>query len=178
MSMASCNCCHTSFCPAWSQRELLPPAHSSPHSGVPGDDVTADKGEEKGRDRPPGQSHTHSLRRNGTIHHPRSANPDLSCLLTPPNTPLYTEGGGGPGPILGPNTRTNGCTGRTPAECKKTNGLISNGLEGRQSDAQQVDKITGTHEQHKGKKHNNPAESSNNHLLSWQADVSYLLRAH
>ncbi|XP_042254358.1 ras-associating and dilute domain-containing protein [Thunnus maccoyii] len=112
------------------QRELLPPAHSSPRSGGPGDEMTAETGEERGRDRPSGQSHTHSLRRNGTIHHPRTANPDPSCLLTPPNTPLYPEGGGGPGQIIGPNTQTNGCAGRTVAECKKTNGLITNGLEG------------------------------------------------
>ncbi|KAM7394534.1 hypothetical protein PAMP_021331 [Pampus punctatissimus] len=112
------------------QRELLPAAHSSPRSGGPGDEVTAESGEERVRDRPSGQPHTHSLRRNGTIHHPRTANPDLSCLLTPPNTPLYPEGGGGgPGPIIGPNTQTNGCTSRTVAESKKTNGLITNGLE-------------------------------------------------
>ncbi|KAM7419602.1 hypothetical protein PAMA_016619 [Pampus argenteus] len=114
------------------QRELLPAAHSSPRCGGPGDEVTAEAGEERVRDRPSGQPHTHSLRRNGTIHHPRTANPDPSCLLTPPNTPLYPEGGGGgPGPIIGPNTQTNGCTSRTVAECKKTNGLITNGLEAR-----------------------------------------------
>ncbi|XP_023273121.1 ras-associating and dilute domain-containing protein [Seriola lalandi dorsalis] len=116
------------------QRELLPPAHSSPRSGGPGDEVVAETVEERGRDRPSGQTHTHSLRRNGTIHHPRTANPDPSCLLTPPNTPLYPEGGGGgggpPGPIIGPNTQTNGCTSRTVADSKKTNGLITNGLEG------------------------------------------------
>ncbi|XP_022593829.1 ras-associating and dilute domain-containing protein [Seriola dumerili] len=115
------------------QRELLPPAHSSPRSGGPGDEVVAETVEERGRDRPSGQTHTHSLRRNGTIHHPRTANPDPSCLLTPPNTPLYPEGGGGggggPGPIIGPNTQTNGCTSRTVADSKKTNGLITNGLE-------------------------------------------------
>ncbi|KAL7403697.1 hypothetical protein ABVT39_003881 [Epinephelus coioides] len=113
------------------QRELLPPAHSSPRSGVPGDEVMAETGEERGRERPPGQSHTHSLRRNGIIHHTRTANPDPSCLLTPPNTPLYPEGGGGGGggQIIGPNTQTNGCTSRTVAECKKANGLITNGLE-------------------------------------------------
>ncbi|XP_026214823.1 ras-associating and dilute domain-containing protein isoform X2 [Anabas testudineus] len=111
------------------QRELLPPAHSSPRSGGPRDEVTAETGEERGRDRPTGQSHTHSLRRNGTMH-PRTANPDPSCLLTPPNTPLYPEGGGGVlGPITGPNAQTNGCTSRTAPECKKTNGLITNGLE-------------------------------------------------
>ncbi|XP_042079796.1 ras-associating and dilute domain-containing protein isoform X3 [Haplochromis burtoni] len=113
------------------QRELLPPSHSSPRSGGPGDDGPGEPGEERGRDRPSGQSHTHSLRRNGTIHHPRTANPDPSCLLTPPNTPLYPEGGGGGGPVplIGTNVQTNGCTGRTVAECKKTNGLITNGLE-------------------------------------------------
>uniref|UniRef100_A0A3Q3LQC5 Ras-associating and dilute domain-containing protein n=1 Tax=Mastacembelus armatus TaxID=205130 RepID=A0A3Q3LQC5_9TELE len=93
-------CLLNSFCPLSTQRELLPPAHSSPRSG-----------EERGRDRPTGQSHTHSLRRNGTVHHPRTANSD-SCHLTPPNTPLYPEGGGGggggPGSIIGPNTQTNG----------------------------------------------------------------------
>lgn len=115
------------------QRELMPQTHSSPHSAGPGDEVTAETGEERGRDRPSGQSHTHSLRRNGTIHHPRAGNPDPSCLLTPPNTPLYPDGGGGggPGPIIGPNNQTNGCISRTVAECKKTNGLITNGLEGR-----------------------------------------------
>ncbi|XP_030594826.1 ras-associating and dilute domain-containing protein isoform X2 [Archocentrus centrarchus] len=116
------------------QRELLPPGHSSPRSGGPGDDGTAEPGEERGRDRPSGQSHTHSLRRNGTVHHPRPANPDPSCLLTPPNTPLYPEGGGGGGgggpvPHISTNVQTNGCTSRTVAECKKTNGLITNGLE-------------------------------------------------
>uniref|UniRef100_A0A8C4H5I0 Ras-associating and dilute domain-containing protein n=1 Tax=Dicentrarchus labrax TaxID=13489 RepID=A0A8C4H5I0_DICLA len=120
-----------SSCSIPTQRELLPPAHSSPRSGGPGEEVMAETGEERARDRPSGQSHTHSLRRNGTIHHPRTANPDPSCLLTPPNTPLYPEGGGGGGgQIIGPNTQTNGCTSRTMAECKKTNGLITNGLEG------------------------------------------------
>ncbi|KAK1886901.1 Ras-associating and dilute domain containing protein [Dissostichus eleginoides] len=80
------------------QRELLPPAHSSPRSGGPGEEVTGEPGEDRARERPPGQSHTHSLRRNGTIHHARTANPDPSCLLTPTNTPLYPdEGGGGEG---------------------------------------------------------------------------------
>ncbi|XP_029997576.1 ras-associating and dilute domain-containing protein isoform X2 [Sphaeramia orbicularis] len=114
------------------QRELLPPAQSSPRSGAPGDETTTETGEDRGRDRPSSQSHTHSLRRNGTIHHPRTANPDLSCLLTPPHTPLYPGGGGsggGGGPVIGHNTQTNGCTSRTVAECKKTNGLITNGLE-------------------------------------------------
>ncbi|XP_017280816.1 ras-associating and dilute domain-containing protein isoform X3 [Kryptolebias marmoratus] len=109
------------------QRELLPPAHSSPRSGGTGDEGTA---EDRGRDRPLGQSQTHSLRRNGTIHHPRTANPDPSCLLTPPNTPLYPEGGGGPGQVIGTSVQINGCSGRTVAESKKTNGLIINGLEG------------------------------------------------
>ncbi|KAK6301171.1 hypothetical protein J4Q44_G00292690 [Coregonus suidteri] len=35
-----------------------------------------------------------SVRRNGTAPHPRATNQDPSCLLTPPNTPLYPEGGG------------------------------------------------------------------------------------
>uniref|UniRef100_A0A3Q1BCH8 Ras-associating and dilute domain-containing protein n=1 Tax=Amphiprion ocellaris TaxID=80972 RepID=A0A3Q1BCH8_AMPOC len=112
------------------QRELLPPTHSSPRSGAPGDEVTSDPAEERGWDRPLGQSHTHSLRRNGGVHHPRTVNPDPSCLLTPPNTPLYPEAGGGSGPVISTNVQTNGCTGRTVAECKKTNGLITNGLEG------------------------------------------------
>ena len=127
------------------QRELLPPAHSSPRSCGPGDEVTAETGEERGRERPSGQSHTHSLRRNGTIHHPRNGNPDPSCLLTPPNTPMYPDGGGsvggggGPGLIIGSNALTNGCVSRAVAECKKTNGLITNGLEGRRSRIRKVD---------------------------------------
>ncbi|XP_010789202.1 LOW QUALITY PROTEIN: ras-associating and dilute domain-containing protein [Notothenia coriiceps] len=118
------------------QRESLPPAHSSPRSGGPGEEVTGEPGEDRARERPPGQSHTHSLRRNGTIHHARTANPDPSCLLTPTNTPLYPDegrgggGGGGGGKFIGPIAQTNGCGSRTVAECKKTNGLISNGLEG------------------------------------------------
>ncbi|KAK2918734.1 ras-associating and dilute domain-containing protein isoform X2 [Channa argus] len=114
------------------QRELLPPTHNSPRTGGPGDEVTTESLEERGQDRPSGPSHTHSLRRNGAIHHSRTANPDPSCLLTPPNTPLYPEGGGGgggPGSIP-PSTKSNGCSSRTVAECKKTNGLITNGLEG------------------------------------------------
>ncbi|XP_051801586.1 ras-associating and dilute domain-containing protein isoform X3 [Acanthochromis polyacanthus] len=111
------------------QRELLPPTHSSPHSGAPEDEVTSDPAEERGRDRPSGQSHTHSLRRNGGVHHHRTATSDPSCLLTPPNTPLYPEAGGGSGPVVATNVQTNGCTGRTMAEYKKTNGLIANGLE-------------------------------------------------
>ncbi|XP_016518540.1 ras-associating and dilute domain-containing protein isoform X2 [Poecilia formosa] len=110
------------------QRELLPPAHSSPRSG--GGAWVEMAAEERGRDRPPGQTQTHSLRRNGTIHHSRAANPDPSCLLTPPNTPLYPEGGGVEGPILCTSIQTNGCSARTLAECKKTNGLLTNGLEG------------------------------------------------
>ncbi|XP_056890903.1 ras-associating and dilute domain-containing protein [Takifugu flavidus] len=113
------------------QRELLAPNHNSPRSGGPGDDETA---EDRGRDRPPGQSHTHSLRRNGNIHHPRPGNPDPSCLLTPPHTPLYPDGGGGggggAGPIIGLSIQSNGCISRTGTESKKANGLITNGLEG------------------------------------------------
>ncbi|CAL8330935.1 unnamed protein product [Lota lota] len=110
-------------------RELLPPSHSSPRSGAPpGDTGPPEPGEERARDRPPGQSHS-SLRRNGTAHHPRPANADLSCLLTPPNTPLYPDGGG-PGPVLGHAPQSNGCISRTVAESKKINGLITNGLEG------------------------------------------------
>lgn len=123
------------FFPLLMQRELLAPSHSSPRSGGPGDDVTAETAEDRGRDRPPGQAHTHSLRRNGNFHHPRTGNPDPSCLLTPPNTPLYPDGGGGggggPGPITGLNIQSNGCVSRTGTECKKANGLITNGLEGR-----------------------------------------------
>ncbi|TNN30032.1 Ras-associating and dilute domain-containing protein [Liparis tanakae] len=113
------------------QRELLPPANSSPRSAAPGDEAAAEPGEERARERPPGPPHTHSLRRNGTVHHPRTANPEPPCLLTPPHTPLYPDGGGGGGHGGGPNAQTNGCSSRTAAECKKTNGLISNGLEGR-----------------------------------------------
>ncbi|XP_028311243.1 ras-associating and dilute domain-containing protein isoform X2 [Gouania willdenowi] len=107
------------------QRELLPAAHSSPRSGAV--DEGTDTAEERGRDRPSTQSHTHSLRRNGAVQHPRPSIPDPSCLLTPPNTPLDVGGGGGPAPI--PVIQTNGCTNRTVAECKKVNGLISNGME-------------------------------------------------
>lgn len=124
----------------------MAPSHSSPRSGGHGDDVAAETAEDRGRDRPPGQAHTHSLRRNGNYHHPRAGNPDPSCLLTPPNTPLYPDGGGGgggggPAPITGLNIQSNGCLSRTGSECKKANGLISNGLEGRRTNIHQVDNI-------------------------------------
>lgn len=109
----------------------MPPAHSSPRSAAPGDDGSlVDVVEERCRDRTSGQAHTHSLRRNGTSHHPRTGNPDPSCLLTPPNTPLYPDGSG-PGSMVGPNGQTNGCLGRSVTESKKSNGIIPNGLEGR-----------------------------------------------
>lgn len=132
------------FFPSLMQRELLAPKHSSPRSGGPGDDVTAETAEDRGRDRPPGQAHTHSLRRNGNFHHPRTGNPDPSCLLTPPNTPLYPDGGsggGGPGPITGLIIQSNGCVSRAGTECKKANGLITNGLEGRMNYTHEVDKV-------------------------------------
>lgn len=133
------------FLPFAMQRELLAPNHNSPRSGGPGDDVTAETAEDRGRDRPPGQSHTHSLRRNGNIHHPRPGNPDPSCLLTPPNTPLYPDGGGGggggPGPIIGLSIQSNGCISRTGTESKMANGLITNGLEGKMNNTGEVDKI-------------------------------------
>lgn len=135
----------------------MPPAHSSPRSAGLGDEVTAEMAEERGRDRPSGQAHTHSLRRNGTTHHPRTGNPDPSCLLTPPNTPLYPDGGGGGGGggcIVGTNTQPNGCISRTVAESKKTNGIITNGLEGRLNQIHEVDRISAAHEQTSGRLHN------------------------
>lgn len=134
------------FFPSLVQRELLISNHNSPRSGgCPGDDVTAETVEDRGRDRPPGQSHTHSLRRNGNIHHPRPGNPDPSCLLTPPNTPLYPDGGGGGGgghgAIIGLSIQSNGCISRTGTESKKANGLITNGLEGKTTNIGGVDKI-------------------------------------
>uniref|UniRef100_A0A3B4B9H0 Ras-associating and dilute domain-containing protein n=1 Tax=Periophthalmus magnuspinnatus TaxID=409849 RepID=A0A3B4B9H0_9GOBI len=71
--------------------------------------------------------HTHSLRRNGTLHQPKAPNAELSCLLTPPHTPLYPEGGA-PGPNKGHSLQPNGCPPRS--DCKRANGLIPNGLEG------------------------------------------------
>ncbi|CAB1344103.1 unnamed protein product, partial [Coregonus sp. 'balchen'] len=82
----------TSTAPAdWqeAQREC-PLSHNTPRSGG---GEAGETGEEWVTDRPPGQSHS-SVRRNGTAHHPRATNQDPSCLLTPPNTPLYPEGGG------------------------------------------------------------------------------------
>ncbi|KAL1005392.1 hypothetical protein UPYG_G00058490 [Umbra pygmaea] len=59
------------------------------------------------------------MRRNGTAHHPRLTNQDSSCLLTPPNTPLYPE--------IVPQVNGNS---RPSTEGKKSNCIIGNGLEG------------------------------------------------
>ena len=64
------------------------------------------------------------------MHHNKSTNPDLSCLLTPPHTPLYPEGSA-PGPNKGHSLQPNGHPSRS--ESKKVNGLIPNGLEGKDS---------------------------------------------
>ncbi|KAK7929369.1 hypothetical protein WMY93_005764 [Mugilogobius chulae] len=94
------------------QRELGP-AHSSPRSGPPGDDNSVEPTEERRV-----SHHTHSLRRNGTMHQPKANNPELSCLLTPPHTPLYPDGGGAPGTNKGHSLQPNGCppgvTARSP----------------------------------------------------------------
>ncbi|XP_072319090.1 ras-associating and dilute domain-containing protein isoform X2 [Eucyclogobius newberryi] len=102
------------------QRELAP-AHSSPRSGAQGHDGGVEPLEERRV-----SHHCHSLRRNGTMHQPKAPNPELSCLLTPPHTPLYPEGGA-PGPNKGHSLQPNGCPPRS--DCKKANGLIPNGLE-------------------------------------------------
>lgn len=50
---------------------------------------------------------------------------------------------------MGPNTHTNGYTIRTVAESKKSNGLLSNGLEGRLCDGQKYHSIMSSAEQFK-----------------------------
>lgn len=52
---------------------------------------------------------------------------------------------------MGPNTQPNGCISRTVAECKKTNGIITNGLEGRLNQIHEVDTISAAHEQTSGR---------------------------
>ncbi|KAJ8364011.1 hypothetical protein SKAU_G00128420 [Synaphobranchus kaupii] len=72
------------------------------------------------------QAHAHnSLRRNGSLR-PAAQPLDSSCLLTPPNTPLYPDAG------PAEHHQLNGC-GRTPSDLKKINGFISNGMEGNMS---------------------------------------------
>uniref|UniRef100_A0A3P8ZVM5 Rap GTPase interactor n=1 Tax=Esox lucius TaxID=8010 RepID=A0A3P8ZVM5_ESOLU len=93
-----------------------PTSLSSPRSG--GGELV----EERGRDGPLDQSHS-SMRRNGTAHHPWPPNQDPSCLLTPPNTPLYPE--------VTPQVNGNS---RAPTEGKKSNGIMANGLEGSVSE--------------------------------------------
>ncbi|XP_072568654.1 ras-associating and dilute domain-containing protein isoform X2 [Paramormyrops kingsleyae] len=74
--------------------------------------VSAPSGVSEERLREKLQQMPHSLRRNGPQ---RTLDP--SCLLTPPNTPLYPE-----------HPQLNGCS-RTPPDIKKANGFIANGLE-------------------------------------------------
>uniref|UniRef100_A0A6Q2X5T7 Rap GTPase interactor n=1 Tax=Esox lucius TaxID=8010 RepID=A0A6Q2X5T7_ESOLU len=103
----------TSTAPAdWKETQgECPTSLSSPRSG--GGELV----EERGRDGPLDQSHS-SMRRNGTAHHPWPPNQDPSCLLTPPNTPLYPE--------VTPQVNGNS---RAPTEGKKSNGIMANGLE-------------------------------------------------
>ncbi|KAJ8001359.1 hypothetical protein DPEC_G00168710 [Dallia pectoralis] len=87
------------------------PSISNPRSGG------GETGEERGRDGPSDQSQS-SMRRNGTAHHPWPTNQDTSCLLTPPNTPLYPE--------VTPQVNGNN---RPSTDGKKSTGIIGNGLE-------------------------------------------------
>ncbi|XP_036418742.1 ras-associating and dilute domain-containing protein [Colossoma macropomum] len=136
------------------QRDHLQ-AHSSPRPGAPqrgeGEGEVRDcsgtlggRGEGAGAedrplDRPPHSTHY----RNGTAirHSSQSHGPESSCLLTPPNTPLYPElahshtGTQSAIPLYPEHTHSrihtqaNGCVRSTP-EHKKINGFISNGIEG------------------------------------------------
>ncbi|XP_017569521.1 ras-associating and dilute domain-containing protein isoform X4 [Pygocentrus nattereri] len=136
------------------QRDHLQ-AHSSPRPGAPqrgeGEGEVRDcsgtlggRGEGAGAedrplDRPPHSTHY----RNGTAmrHSSQTHGPESSCLLTPPNTPLYPElahshtGTQSAVPLYPEHTHSrihtqaNGCVRSTP-EHKKINGFISNGIEG------------------------------------------------
>uniref|UniRef100_H3C7T8 Calcium homeostasis endoplasmic reticulum protein n=1 Tax=Tetraodon nigroviridis TaxID=99883 RepID=H3C7T8_TETNG len=59
--------------PAWfdHQQGAAGPQPQQPPLRSPGDDVTAETAEDRGR----AHTHTHSLRRNGNFHHPRAGNP-------------------------------------------------------------------------------------------------------
>ncbi|XP_017569520.1 ras-associating and dilute domain-containing protein isoform X3 [Pygocentrus nattereri] len=135
------------------QRDHLQ-AHSSPRPGAPqrgeGEGEVRDcsgtlggRGEGAGAedrplDRPPHSTHY----RNGTAmrHSSQTHGPESSCLLTPPNTPLYPElahshtGTQSAVPLYPEHTHSrihtqaNGCVRSTP-EHKKINGFISNGIE-------------------------------------------------
>uniref|UniRef100_A0AAV2LLD8 Ras-associating and dilute domain-containing protein n=1 Tax=Knipowitschia caucasica TaxID=637954 RepID=A0AAV2LLD8_KNICA len=107
----------------WAPDMQREPVHSSPRSGAQGDD----RGVEAAEDHRVSH-HTHSLRRNGTMHQPKAPNQELSCLLTPPHTPLYPEGGAPAQATNKPHSlQPNGCPPRS--DCKTANGLIPNGLE-------------------------------------------------
>ncbi|KAG9262301.1 ras-associating and dilute domain-containing protein [Astyanax mexicanus] len=91
--------------------------------------------EDRATDRAPHSAHY----RNGTASRlgSQSHGPESSCLLTPPNTPLYPDlAHSQAGAPLYPehahsraHTQANGCVRSTP-EHKKINGFISNGIEG------------------------------------------------
>jgi len=101
--------------------------------------------EERPRDKPPHSIHY----RNGTSvrYASQTQATDSSCILTPPNTPLYPEhtyihSNTQSNPAHYPehasqehththsHTKSNGCMRSTP-EHKKINGFISNGIEGK-----------------------------------------------
>ncbi|XP_048870295.1 ras-associating and dilute domain-containing protein isoform X4 [Brienomyrus brachyistius] len=105
----------------WQEPQREPQSHCSPRPAGPRREGEAD-GKVSGVSAPSGVSEErlreklqqmhHSLRRNGP-----QRTQDSSCLLTPPNTPLYPE-----------HPQLNGCS-RTPPDIKKANGFIANGLE-------------------------------------------------
>lgn len=129
------------------QRDHLQP-HCSPRPTAPqrgeGEGEVRDcsgtlggRGEGAGaEDRPPDRAPHGTHYRNGTTSRlgSQSHGPESSCLLTPPNTPLYPDlahsQAGGPLYPEHPraHTQVNGCVRSTP-EHKKINGFISNGIE-------------------------------------------------
>lgn len=101
--------------------------------------------EDRPRDKPPHSIHYRNG--NGVRYGNQTQRTDSTCILTPPNTPLYPEhtyihSNTQPNPAhysehasqehthTHSHTKSNGCMRSTP-EHKKINGFISNGFEGK-----------------------------------------------
>ncbi|XP_030636528.1 ras-associating and dilute domain-containing protein [Chanos chanos] len=116
-----------------SPRPVPPPPRGEGEGEVRGSGGgTGNRGEGAGaEDRPSDKQHLGNHHRNGTgTRHGNQSQPDSSCLLTPPNTPLYPDSV--PQEHTVSHTQPNGCSRSTP-EHKKINGFISNGIEGPMS---------------------------------------------
>ncbi|MBN3306855.1 RADIL protein, partial [Amia calva] len=108
------------------QEKDLPVSHSSPRPAAPDHSSEIHCQEDKLKEKLQQIQMQNSLRRNGSFR--QSMQPlDPSCLLTPPNTPLYPE-------LSHSDKLQKNSSSRPPLDLKKgLNGFIAKGMEGHMS---------------------------------------------